>query len=276
MAQWADHLIWYKDGRFAKHSYFKFIVHNIIIRKRTLEQSTYIVKQQLGDEHMTISELKEQLQNGNNSIPEKILYFGANLRGTSQYWAQRATELRALIQYQINEGKGLPSFFTTGSCAEYHFKPLHRLLEINTLETTGEKVDLSNRSVLFSALQANTHVVAHYFEQRTKNYFQEVMAPVFNVDTYWYRQEFANSRGMIHWHGLCWRSDREPHNLMSSLIEKGLADDDCAGHLSQWAKDNFGMTACHPAGMKMEFQGETYGLLQTEQHLLLPKRKILF
>lgn len=140
MAQWADHLIWYKDGRFAKHSYFKFIVHNIIIRKRTLEQSTYIVKQQLGDEHMTISELKEQLQNGNNSIPEKILYFGANLRGTSQYWAQRAKELRALIQYQINEGKGLPSFFTTGSCAEYHFKPLHRLLEIYTLETTGEKL----------------------------------------------------------------------------------------------------------------------------------------
>lgn len=197
---------------------------------------------------MTVSDLKEQLQNGNNSIPEKILYFGANLRGTSQYWAQRAKELRALIQYQINEGKGLPSFFTTGSCAEYHFKPLHRLLEIYTFETTGEKVDLSNRNVLFSALQANTHVVPHYFEQRTKNYFQEVMAPVFNVDTYWYRQEFAKSRGMIHWHGLCWRSDRKPHNLMSSLIEKGLADDDCAGHLSQWAKDNFGMTACHPAG----------------------------
>lgn len=106
--------------------------------------------------------------------------------------AQRAKELRTLIQYQINEGKGLPSFFTTGSCAEYHFKPLHRLLEIYTFETTGEKVDLSNRNVLFSALQANTHVVAHYFEQITKNYFQEVMAPVFNVDTYWYRQEFAS------------------------------------------------------------------------------------
>lgn len=54
MAQWADHLIWYKDGRLAKQSYFKFIVHNIIIRKRTLEQSTYIVKQQLGDEHFLI------------------------------------------------------------------------------------------------------------------------------------------------------------------------------------------------------------------------------
>ncbi|XP_061185109.1 uncharacterized protein LOC133193155 [Saccostrea echinata] len=111
MTEWADHLLWYKDGRFARHPYFKFIVHNIIMRKRTLEQSTYIIKQQLGDEHMTVSELKEQLQNGNNSIPEKNLYFGANLRGTSQYWAQRAKELRALIHYQINEGHGLPFFF---------------------------------------------------------------------------------------------------------------------------------------------------------------------
>ncbi|XP_021371429.1 uncharacterized protein LOC110466321 [Mizuhopecten yessoensis] len=248
MADWADHLLWYRDGRFARHSYFKFIVHNIIIRKRTLEQSTYIVKQQIGDEHMTISDLKEQLQNGNINIPEKILYFGANLRGTSQYWAQRAKELRALIQYQINEGNGLPAFFTTGSCAEFYFKTLHRLLQIYTFETTKEKVDLSNRSTLFSVLQANAHVVAHYFELRTQNYFKEVMGPVFKVNTYWYRQEFAKSRGMVHWHGLCWRSDREPHNLMSSLIEKGLSDDDCAEHLSQWAKSNFGMTACHPAG----------------------------
>ena len=35
MADWADHLLWYYDGRFAKHPYFKFIVHNMIMRKRT-------------------------------------------------------------------------------------------------------------------------------------------------------------------------------------------------------------------------------------------------
>ncbi|XP_062621909.1 uncharacterized protein LOC134283470 [Saccostrea cucullata] len=248
MTEWADHLLLYKDSRFARHPYFKFIVHNIIMRKRTLEQSTYIIKQQLGDEHMTVSELKEQLQNGNNSIPEKILYFGANLRGTSQYWAQRAKELRALIHYQINEGHGLPSFFTTGSCAEFHFKALHRLLQMYTYVTTGEQVDLSNRNTLFSILQANPHVVAHYFEIRTQNYFREVMSPVFKVNTYWYRQEFAKSRGMVHWHGLCCRSDREPHNLLSSLIERGLSDDDCSEYLSNWARSNLGMTASHPAG----------------------------
>ncbi|XP_061185108.1 uncharacterized protein LOC133193154 [Saccostrea echinata] len=74
------------------------------------------------------------------------------------------------------------------------------------------------------------------------------MNPVFKVNTYWYRQEFAKSRGMVHWHGLCWRSDREPHNLLSTLIERGLSDDDCAEYLSKWARSNLGMTASHPVG----------------------------
>ena len=71
MADWADHLIWYSDGRFANHPYFKFIVHNMIMRKRTLEQSTYIVQQQLGDKHLTVSDIKEKLQKGDRSIAEK-------------------------------------------------------------------------------------------------------------------------------------------------------------------------------------------------------------
>ena len=56
MSDWAEHLIWYKDGR--------FIVHNVIMRKRILEQSTYIVRQQLGGEQFTLSSLKEQLEKG--------------------------------------------------------------------------------------------------------------------------------------------------------------------------------------------------------------------
>lgn len=40
------------------------------------------------------------------------------------------------------------------------------------------------------------------------------MGPLFRVDTYWYRQEFAKSRRMSHLHGLCWRSHKQPHNLI--------------------------------------------------------------
>ena len=248
MSDWAEHLIWYKDGRFANHQYFKFIVHNVIMRKRTLEQSTYIVRQQLGDEQFTLSSLKEQLEKGDKSIAQKILYFGPCLRGTDQYLAQRSKELRSLVQYKINEGSGLPSFFATGSCTEYHFKALKRLLEIYTFQTSGATVDLKDHNTLFAVLQRNTDVVSHYFDLRTQSFFANVMGPAFSVDTFWYRQEFAKSRGMIHWHGLCWRSDREPHNLLHEAISRGLSLQDSAAELSKWAKSIFGMTASHPAG----------------------------
>jgi hypothetical protein len=148
-----------------------------------------------------------------------------------------------LIQYQINEKQGLPSFFTTGSCAEYHFKPLRKLLSKYIYETSGKEIDFSNRSDLFDALQKNTHIVAQYFDLRTQSYFKNVMSPAFGVSAYWYRQEFAKSRGMVHWHGLCWRSDREPHNLLHNAIEDGLSDPDCANVLSQWAIEQFGLSA---------------------------------
>ena len=171
---------------------------------------------------MTLSDLKEKLQTGDQSIANKILYFSASLRGTSQYWNQRSKDLRALIQFKINEGHGLPPFFTTGSCAEFYFKPLQRLLSMYIKETTGKNVNLDDHNQMFTAVQENSHIVADFFDRRTQNYFTEVMAPIFGVDTYWYRQEFSKSRGMIHWHGLCWRSDHEPHYMKGFLKVKHL------------------------------------------------------
>lgn len=185
MGHWAEHLIWYNDGRFAKHPYFKFVVHNMIMRKRALEQSSFNIKQKLGDQQFTITELKKLIENGDTSVCQNILYFGGNLRGTTQYWEQRGKELRALIQYKINEGTGLPSFFTTGSCAKFHFKPLKRLLSIYVSETTGSSVDLTDKNILFKTLQENAHIVAHYFDLRTQSYFKIVMGLVFGVDSNW-------------------------------------------------------------------------------------------
>ena len=183
MADWAEHLLWYKDGRFAKHQYFKLIVHNTIMRKRTLEQSTYVVRQQLGDDQLTLSSLKDKIENGDKSIAQNVLYFEACLRGTAQYWTKRAKDLRSLVQFQINEGEGLPSFFATGSCAEYHFKALRRLLEKYMFETSGKPVDLKDHNTLFGVLQQNTHIFSHYFDLRTQSFFTNVMGPAFSVDT---------------------------------------------------------------------------------------------
>ena len=100
---------------------------------------------------------------------------------------------------------------------------------------------------LFAVLQRNTHVVSHNFDLHTQSFFANVVGPAFSVDTFWYREEFAKSRGMIYWHGLCWRSDRERHNLLHETISRGLPLQDSAAELSKWAKSIFGMTASHPA-----------------------------
>ena len=247
--QWAEHLLWYQDGRFAKHKVWKFVMHNMIMRKRALEQSRYFVDQQLGDPHITVADLQERFARGDTSIANKLLYFGASLRGTSQYWHQRRRELRAMIEFMVNEKLGLPSFFMTGSCAEFYFPPLRRLLEKYILQTTGEAVNLlEDNNARFKAVQENTHVVVSYFDVRTQCYHEKIVKDVFGVSDYWYRYEFAKSRGQIHWHQLSWRGDREPHQLLHNAREDECTDDEYVTRLSTWAEESFAMSALHPAG----------------------------
>lgn len=85
-------------------------------------------------------------------------------------------------------------------------------------QTTGSSVDLNDKHILFKILQENTHNIGQYVDLRTQSYFKKVMGPVFGVDSYWYSQEFAKSRGMVYWHGLCWRSNREPHDLQHQAV----------------------------------------------------------
>ena len=276
MADWAGHLLWFEDGRFANHQYFKFVVHNMILRKRAIENSNFIVNQKLGDAHISVSDIKKKLQDGDNSIAKKIIYLSSNLRGTAQYWAQEAKELRSLVQFNINEGNGLPSYFCTGSCAEFYFKPLRRILSQYIAKTKNIDVDLNDKSRLFEAIQDNGHLVGHYFDLRTQAYFREVMGTVFNVECYWYRQEFAKSRGMIHWHGLCWRKDREPHNLMHRALQEGLSGEEWASRLAEWATNQLGLTASHLEKMIMVIQEKIFGLPLKEALLHSQKKRILW
>lgn len=80
----------------------------------------------------------------------------------------------------VNEKRGLPSFFMTGSCAEFYIPPLRRLLEQYILQTTGEEVNLAeDNNSRFKAVQENTHVVVKYFDLRTQSYHEKVLKPMF-------------------------------------------------------------------------------------------------
>ena len=61
MSDWAQHLLWYDDGRFAHHPYFKFIAHNMIMRKRAIiVDGNFVFSQKLGDQQISFSELREK------------------------------------------------------------------------------------------------------------------------------------------------------------------------------------------------------------------------
>jgi len=204
----------------------------MIIRKQTLEKfiycSTNARRTTLGEPHISISELKEKIEKGDESICKKILNFSDTLSGSSQYWSRRYKEVRSLEEYLINEGKCLSSIFCTGSCVEFHFKPLRRLLELYVKLTGDKHIDLDNHNNLYACLQENSHIVASFFDKRTTSYFENGMGPVFGVSAYWYRQAFAKSRGMIHWHGRSWREDKEPHKLLHDCVVQGLSETECA------------------------------------------------
>ena len=92
-----------------------------------------------------------------------------------------------------------------------------------------EEVNLAeDGNARFKAVQENTHVVVNYFDLRTQSYHEKVLKPVFGVSDYWYRYEFAKSRGQIHWHQLSWRDDRQPHQLLHEAREDGCDDEEYA------------------------------------------------
>ena len=53
---------------------------------------------------------------------------------------------------------------------------------------------------------------------------------------------------MAHRHGLCWRKDKEPHNLLHAAVQAGINDCDSAKQLAEWAKYELGLSASHPTG----------------------------
>ena len=84
------------------------------MHKRAAENARFVVNQKLGDRHLTVADLKEQIQNGNQSQGRKVCILVQDLAAAHNTGHRKGQELRALIQYEINEGAGLPSYHSTG------------------------------------------------------------------------------------------------------------------------------------------------------------------
>ncbi|CAB3977795.1 ATP-dependent DNA helicase PIF1 [Paramuricea clavata] len=150
--------------RFANHPRFSYWAFNMIQRKRILQQSGIFLKQNPGEAHLTIDELRELAASNNASVfMSKVSRYVGNIAGTNAYWNRVREELKAIIS-----SVGAPTLFFTFSSADMHWPELHALFKADTDNEFG-----NSASDLYDTLGAKWH---------------------------WFRYEYQG-RGSIHCHG---------------------------------------------------------------------------
>ena len=244
-ADWAENLLHYQDGRFAKDKLWCFFTLNYIYRHRNMSQSRFFVKDFLGQEPPTLDELKEQISKGNMDFVDKLMYYSKNISGSASYWRSKKAELYTWINHHIEKGNGPPTVFMTFSCAEYFWPDLKRLLEEYIFLCEGRKVNLDESySDWNKAVNDYTLVIQEFFHSRVDSYLKKIGFHVFGIKHYWARFEFAKSRGQIHLHLLGIIPNASKLDEIYDQLYKMKHNKDVQGTmLGEWARNTFNMTA---------------------------------
>eukprot|EP00111_Clytia_hemisphaerica_P011688 TCONS_00034333-protein len=257
--EWVEHIYYVGEDRVPNHPFLRFLLLNLKQRQKALDQGSFLVAQQLNDAHLTIEELRENLENDDQSVPRKIIKMGANIVNTHPYWMERKKELEAMMYYRRKEVGDLPAYFHTNSMAENHWRPLALLLSKYKAENSCVDQEafyqqlLEDKRLLRKTVLENQHITTHYFAARTINYYNTVMRTLLQSDTFWFRFEFAKGRGQIHSHGVLFS---EQH---AKIVEDCLncGEEDKANQLYNWLQSETNntdeifspmFTSLHPAG----------------------------
>jgi len=245
LSDWAQNLLFYKDGRFAKDKLWSFFTLNFIQRYRNKYQSRWFVKDFVGNIPPTLYSLQEQLNAGVFTFIDKLMYFGKVVPGTTAYWRGKKAELYSWINHHIEKGRGAPNVFMTLSCAEYFWPDLKRLLEeyIQVAESRRVNLHLSTTE-LTRALNDYTIVVQEFFHLRVQEFLATIGFNVFGIKHYWGRFEFAKSRGQIHLHLLGITDDAAGNNSIYNKMYKLKNNKKRQSKvLAKWARKKFNCTA---------------------------------
>ena len=245
IGEWAQNLLFFEDGRFAKDKLWSFFTLNFMQRHRNKSQSRWFVKDFVTNAPPTLDELQQQVKNGDNTFIDKLMYFGKIVPGSSAYWRSKKAELYSWINHHIEKGRGAPNVFMTLSCAEYFWPDLKRLLEQYILLAENRKINLSlNHSELNRVLNDYTIVVQEFFHLRVEEYLKTIGFHVFGIKHYWGRFEFAKSRGQIHLHLLGITNDATgPQGIYTKLFKWRNNKKMQSKILAKWIRNKFNCTA---------------------------------
>ena len=179
-AEYFKHLLWYKDGRFARHPRWRYFALNSSMRWRALSEGQIYVKQNLSDEQIDVTDIQEMIANGDNKIADRIMRYGEGLRGTRQFWMARRHELTDMIKQIDHQGL----IFFTFSAADLHWPKLHKLMESDHNGDEAESAKQRQQNLI-----DNPHIATWFFNKRFETFFNDVLVKQWELDDWWYRFE---------------------------------------------------------------------------------------
>ena len=159
------------------------------MRHRALQIGRVYVHQNPHDAHLSMYELREMV---GESFSNRVLHFGATLRGTRQYWLKQKSRLIAMV-----DTLGLPTVFFTHSAADLQWPELARLLGVE---------DPTNSTERSKAVVENPCLANWFFYKRIMKFMDVFYMSILKAKDYWLRFEYQH-RGSPHVHGVAWLED---------------------------------------------------------------------
>ncbi|OBZ66500.1 hypothetical protein A0H81_13517 [Grifola frondosa] len=199
LSEYFTHLLQFQDSRFARHRRFPWFAFNTLQRHRTRDQARIFVRQQHDAARLTAADIKTMLQEGDELLANRMIRYGAHLRGTRAYWLVRRSELIDMIHI-----KGSPHVFFTLSAADLQWPDLHKHMPEEIQVPEGDEASARRQRRL--ALNNNPHLAAAYLDQRVQIFLKHFLGPLLHVEHFWYRYEWQD-RGSGHVHGFFWLKD---------------------------------------------------------------------
>ena len=151
------------------------------------------MKQNPGEAHLTIDELREMANSGNaNLFMSKVSRYVGNIASTYAYWNRVRDELKAIVA-----NVGAPTLFFTFSSADMHWPELHALLK--TSNDSEDTINLSSEDRRQNVIN-NPHVVDWFSTQRLESFVKHWLYETLGAKWHWFRYEYQG-RDSIHYHG---------------------------------------------------------------------------
>jgi len=114
LKEYAYHLMRYSDGRFGRYPRWRFLVFNILMRRKSTNSARYYVSKASNMTNLTREELGEALNSDSNLLPQ-IVRQGSSLTGTRPFWRNKSVSLQAQARFLTPQ---MSPVFITFSCAD--------------------------------------------------------------------------------------------------------------------------------------------------------------